>query len=218
MLRSLCKHLHTYVKNYRMVSNIASKVNATSTEKLTLDLEVNRILWIDMEMTGLNIEIDKIMEVACLVTDADLNILAEGPSVIINHSESILNGMNDWCTKQHGKSGLTQACLKSQVTIEEAENRILDFVKKYSTERQSPLAGNSVYMDRLFLRKFMPKVDSYLHYRIIDVSTVKEICRRWNPKLYKKAPKKTFSHRALDDIKESINELKFYKEHFFHTT
>lgn len=113
------------------------------------------------------------------------------------------------------QSGLTETCVNSTTNVEEAENIILDFVKNHITEKQSPLAGNSVYMDRLFLRKFMPKLDSYMHYRIIDVSTVKELCRRWNSQLYKKIPKKDFTHRALDDIKESVAELKFYKDNFF---
>lgn len=110
---------------------------------------------------------------------------------------------------------MTQACLDSQVTVEQAEGALLDFVKQHVTEHFSPLAGNSVYMDRLFLAKFMPMLNSYLHYRIIDVSTVKELCRRWNPDVYKELPIKQYSHRALSDIKESIEELQFFKERFF---
>ncbi|XP_044756086.1 oligoribonuclease, mitochondrial isoform X4 [Coccinella septempunctata] len=180
-----------------------------------LDLGMERIVWIDMEMTGLDIEKDKIMEVACLVTDSQLNIIAEGPDLVINQPKNILDNMNEWCKIQHGKTGLTEACLASSISIAEAEKKLLDFVKEYTTPKSCPLGGNSVYMDRLFLRKFMKNVDEHLHYRIIDVSTVKELCRRWNLEIYKSQPKKGFSHRASDDIKESIEELKFYKEHFF---
>nr|CAH7747303.1 unnamed protein product [Callosobruchus chinensis] len=165
-------------------------------------------------MTGLDIDKDQIMEIACMVTDSNLNIVAEGPDIIINHTQCTLSQMGEWCTKQHGKSGLTQRCLDSNITLVQAEQSILDFVKEHSAENASALAGNSVYMDRLFLRKYMPKVDNYLHYRIIDVSTVKELCRRWNPEVYKNAPKKEFSHRALQDIKESVQELKFYRDNF----
>lgn len=113
------------------------------------------------------------------------------------------------------QTGLTQACLDSKTTVEEAEKTLLEFIKTHVTEKFSPLAGNSVYMDRLFLRKYMPVLNEYLHYRIIDVSTIKELCRRWNPNLYKEHPKKQYSHRALSDIKESIEELTFFKERFF---
>ncbi|CAG9856483.1 unnamed protein product [Phyllotreta striolata] len=180
-----------------------------------LDLEVNRIIWIDMEMTGLEVDKDKIMEIACLVTDADLNVVAEGPDIIIHQPKTILDNMNSWCKKQHKKTGLTQACLDSTVGLEDAENEILKFIKEHTSEKMSPLAGNSVYMDRLFLLKYMPRINDYLHYRIIDVSTVKELCRRWNPKIFDNAPKKNFTHRALSDIKESVEELKFYKSTFF---
>ncbi|RZB39463.1 oligoribonuclease [Asbolus verrucosus] len=179
------------------------------------DLEVNRMVWVDMEMTGLDIQTDKIMEVACIVTDSNLNIIAEGPNIVIHHPRNVLDNMSEWCKKQHAKTGLTEACLNSNVTLNEAENKLMAFVTKYVTENVSPLAGNSVYMDRLFLRKYMPRLDEYLHYRIIDVSTIKELCRRWNPNLYRDIPKKEFSHRALADIRESIDELKYYKNTFF---
>ncbi|XP_008191053.1 oligoribonuclease, mitochondrial isoform X2 [Tribolium castaneum] len=168
-----------------------------------------------MEMTGLDVATDKIMEVACIITDGDLNIIAEGPDLIIHHPQNILDKMNEWCKTHHSKSGLSEACLKSKISVEEAQDKLMDFVAEYVTEKVSPLAGNSVYMDRLFLRKYMPRLHEYLHYRIIDVSTVKELCRRWNPDVYKEAPKKAFSHRALSDIKESIEELKYYKSRFF---
>lgn len=166
-------------------------------------------------MTGLDIDRDKIMEVACLVTDSDLNIVAEAPNLIIKQPVEVLNSMHEWCINQHGKTGLTEACQKSTTTIEEADDILFDFVKKHTTENCCPVAGSSVYMDRLFLRKFMPKVNGHLHYRIIDVSSIKELCRRWDYDLFKNVPKKIFTHRALDDIKESVEELRFYKQNFF---
>ncbi|XP_018577470.1 oligoribonuclease, mitochondrial-like [Anoplophora glabripennis] len=215
MYRFLLNHvLNSTKRNFKTMS-LVNGVNGHGYSQNTFDLEVNRIIWVDMEMTGLDLEKDKIMEVACLVTDSELNIVAEGPDIIIHQPEDLLRNMDEWCINQHGKTGLTQACLKSNVTVEDAENALLDFVKKYVTERHSPLAGNSVYMDRMFLKKFMPRLNEYLHYRIIDVSTIKEVCRRWNPALYKQLPKKEYSHRALQDIKESVEELRFYKTNFF---
>ncbi|XP_056644446.1 oligoribonuclease [Diorhabda sublineata] len=181
---------------------------------VNLDLGVNRIVWLDMEMTGLNHENDKIMEIACLVTDADLNTVAEGPDIIIHHTKETLDKMNDWCVKHHNKTGLVEACLNSKTDIKQAEDELLEFVQEHTIEKMSPIAGNSVYMDRIFLIKYMPKLNNYLHYRIIDVSTIKELCRRWNPSVFKQAPNKKFDHRALSDIRESVEELKFYKNHF----
>ncbi|XP_060523772.1 probable oligoribonuclease isoform X2 [Cylas formicarius] len=179
-----------------------------------VDLEVNRIVWMDMEMTGLDVDNDQIMEVACLVTDSDLRVIAEGPDIAIQHSKDVLSKMNDWCQKQHEKTGLVNLCLNSKIKLEEAEQMVLEFLQEHVTYKMSPLAGNSVYMDRMFLIKHMPKVHDYLHYRIIDVSTLKEICRRWNPELFKQVPNKIYGHRALQDIRESVEELLFYKKHF----
>ncbi|KAM7360622.1 putative oligoribonuclease isoform 2-T2 [Cochliomyia hominivorax] len=123
--------------------------------------------------------------------------------------------MDEWCIKKHYESGLVEKCLKSQVTTEKCEQLLLDFLKQHIPKGRCPLAGNSVYMDRLFLRQHMPILDDYMHYRIIDVSTVKELARRWNPKVLDTAPQKKFSHRSLDDIYDSIYELKFYKTNFF---
>lgn len=209
---SLFKNVRAFTKTAAKVVGSRYKMNGVT------DVEGNRIVWIDMEMTGLDIEKDKIMEIACLVTDTDLNIVAEGPNLILNQPTSILEKMDEWCINQHGKTGLTEACKKSDVTENAAEDILFDFVSKHTTEKCCPLAGNSVYIDRLFLRKFMPRVDQFLHYRIIDVSTIKELCRRWHYTLYKQAPKKDFSHRALNDIKESVSELKFYKENFFNVS
>lgn len=217
MMQTILKQVYSSLANVTRKMAQANGFNDLKcypTSKV-LDLEVNRIVWIDMEMTGLNVDEDKIMEIACLVTDSDLNIIAETPEIVINQSKEILENMSEWCINQHGKTGLTEACLNSKVTLEEAENSILSFLQKYVTHKQSCLAGNSVYMDRFFLMKHMPKIHDYLHYRIIDVSAIKEICRRWNPIVYKSRMKKQFDHRALQDIKESVAELKYYKENFF---
>ncbi|CAK1585199.1 unnamed protein product [Parnassius mnemosyne] len=174
-----------------------------------------RIVWMDLEMTGLDIDKDHILEIACLVTNADLDIVATGPNLIIHQPEEILNSMGQWCTAQHGESGLTEASRNSSLSIQEAERQVLEFVSRHVPENRSPLAGNSVYMDRLFIRKFMPKLDSYLHYRIIDVSTIKELGKRWYPKEFSKIPQKKFKHRCMHDITESIAELKYYRENIF---
>ncbi|KAL0879971.1 hypothetical protein ABMA27_002484 [Loxostege sticticalis] len=174
-----------------------------------------RIVWVDLEMTGLDIDKDHILEIACLVTDADLNVVATGPNLVIHQPDSILDNMNSWCVAQHGESGLTEASRKSPISITEAEKKVMEFVTSHVPEKKCPLGGNSVYMDRLFLRKYMPNLDSYLHYRIIDVSTIKELARRWFQKEYSSIPKKKFQHRSVDDILESIEELKYYRNNIF---
>ncbi|XP_061389031.1 probable oligoribonuclease [Musca vetustissima] len=173
------------------------------------------IVWMDLEMTGLDVLSDRILEVSCLITDKDLNVISEGPCFAINQPKKVLDTMNDWCIKHHNESGLVEKCLKSQITTEQGEHLILNFLKEQIPKGKCPLAGNSVYMDRLFLRKEMPLVDDYMHYRIIDVSTIKELARRWNPTILENAPAKKLSHRSLDDIKDSIEELKYYRRVFF---
>ncbi|CAH2319414.1 oligoribonuclease, mitochondrial [Pelobates cultripes] len=174
-----------------------------------------RMVWVDLEMTGLDIEVDQIIEMACLITDSDLNILCEGPNLIIHQPDELLNGMSDWCKEHHGKSGLTQAVRESHITLQQAEYEFLSFIREHTPPGLCPLAGNSVHADKKFLDKYMPQFMKHLHYRIIDVSTVKELCRRWYTDEFEQAPKKKASHRALDDIKESIRELQFYKESIF---
>ncbi|XP_042355343.1 small fragment nuclease [Plectropomus leopardus] len=177
-----------------------------------------RMVWVDLEMTGLDIEKDQIIEMACIITDSDLNILAEGPNLIINQPNELLDGMSEWCKEHHGKSGLTQAVKDSKITLEQAEYEFLSFVRQHTPPGSCPLAGNSVHADKKFLDKYMPQFMYHLHYRIIDVSTIKELCRRWFPEEYKKVPLKKAAHRALDDIQESIKELQYYREHVFKTT
>ncbi|XP_004585145.1 oligoribonuclease, mitochondrial [Ochotona princeps] len=174
-----------------------------------------RMVWVDLEMTGLDIEKDQIIEMACLITDSDLNILAEGPNLIIKQPDELLDSMSDWCKEHHGKSGLTKAVKESTITLQQAEYEFLSFVRQQTPPGLCPLAGNSVHADKKFLDKYMPQFMKHLHYRIIDVSTVKELCRRWYPEEYEFAPKKAASHRALDDISESIKELQFYRNNIF---
>nr|XP_044251609.1 probable oligoribonuclease [Drosophila takahashii] len=173
------------------------------------------IVWMDLEMTGLDIEKDKILEVSCIITDKDLNVKSEGPCFAINHPQEVYDTMNEWCMKHHYESGLVDRCQRSDIKPDQASDLLLTYLKENIPRRVCPLAGNSVYMDRLFIRRFMPSVDEYLHYRIVDVSTIKELARRWRPELAKAAPKKSFAHRSLDDILESISELKYYKANFF---
>ncbi|XP_062342039.1 small fragment nuclease isoform X1 [Osmerus eperlanus] len=174
-----------------------------------------RMVWVDLEMTGLDIERDQIIEMACIITDSDLKILAEGPNLIINQSSELLDRMSDWCKEHHGQSGLTQAVRDSKVSLQQAEYEFLSFIRQHTPPGHCPLAGNSVHADKKFLDKYMPQFMHHLHYRIIDVSTIKELCRRWFPEEYMLAPQKKASHRALDDIEESIKELKFYRANIF---
>ncbi|XP_054611214.1 small fragment nuclease [Dunckerocampus dactyliophorus] len=174
-----------------------------------------KMVWVDLEMTGLDIEKDKIIEMACIITDCNLNILAEGPNLIIKQPDELLESMSDWCKEQHGMSGLTQAVRDSKITLEQAETEFVTFVTQHTPPGQCPLAGNSVHADKRFLDKYMPQFMRHLHYRIIDVSTIKELCRRWFPVEYKMAPHKKATHRALEDIRESIKELQYYRASIF---
>eukprot|EP00026_Physarum_polycephalum_P006787 Phypoly_transcript_06839.p2 GENE.Phypoly_transcript_06839~~Phypoly_transcript_06839.p2 ORF type:complete len:179 (+),score=29.71 Phypoly_transcript_06839:1135-1671(+) len=177
---------------------------------------MNQLVWVDLEMTGLEVDHDTILEMACIITDSELNIIAEGPDMCIHHSDEALDKMNDWCKVNHAKSGLTARVKATVHTLDEVEQTMLEFVKNYvPSPRVAPLAGNSIHVDRMFLSKYMPKFTEYLHYRIVDVSTVKELCRRWYPSQFSNAPPKENKHRALEDIKESIEEMKFYKSAIF---
>lgn len=172
------------------------------------------LIWLDLEMTGLEPETDVILEIATIVTDSQLNILAEGPVFAIHQSDDVLDNMNEWCIEHHGKSGLTQRCRDSQVSLKEATAKTIEFVQQYAPKGVSPMCGNSIGQDRRFINKYMPVFEDYFHYRNIDVSTVKELARRWKPEVLAKVVK-TGAHLALDDIRESIAELKIYQEHFF---
>ena len=172
-----------------------------------------RLVWIDLEMTGLE-EQHVIIEIATVITDGNLEILAEGPDTAINRSVIDLNNMDSWSAHQHTKSGLMDKVRASKIDINEAEKQTLSFVKNWVGKWEAPLCGNSVWVDRLFLKREMPQLEAYLHYRIIDVSTIKELISRWYPHL-EEPPTKQKSHRALDDIIESIEELRWYREKFF---
>ncbi len=171
------------------------------------------LVWIDMEMTGLDVERHHVLEVAALVTDGDLRELDEGLDLIVHQPEDVLALMDDWCVKQHGQSGLTEAVRASRVSIEEARALLLDYLRGRTPEGQSPLCGNSVGHDKRFLERWMPDVVRHLHYRVIDVSTVKELALRWHPGL-ERFPKGE-AHRARDDIRESLAELRYYRERVF---
>lgn len=176
----------------------------------------DRIVWIDLEMTGLDIHKHTIVEVAALITDADLNVLGEGVDVVVHASEEELGRMNEFVTNMHESSGLLAEIRESTVILKEAEDAVLELIAKHcDSEHPAPLAGNSIGTDRGFIREYMPRLDEALHYRMIDVSTVKELARRWAPRVYYHQPEKDMSHRALADIVESIRELDFYRRVLF---
>ena len=172
----------------------------------------DNLIWIDLEMTGLDPETERIIEVATLVTDSDLNLIAEGPNLIISQSKELLDSMDEWNQNQHGSSGLIQEVIKIDITEQIAEIETLDFISKYVGEKASPMCGNTVSHDRRFLSKYMPRLEAYFNYRHIDVSSFKEVAVRWmnEAQVYEKKG----SHRALGDIKESVEELRFYKKLF----
>jgi oligoribonuclease len=180
-----------------------------------MDRYKNHLVWIDLEMTGLQPETDTILEIATVITNNDLEIIAEGPNFVIHHTEEVLARMDEWNTTQHTSSGLVQAAKESTISLEYAEAETLYFLKQYTKRRMSPLCGNSVWQDRLFIQRYMPQIDDFLHYRIIDVSSVKEVIRRW----YSGNPQEKFikpeNHRAHEDILYSIAELKHYRTYFF---
>lgn len=174
------------------------------------------LVWIDCEMTGLDLGKDALIEIAALVTDANLNILGEGVDVVIHADDAALDGMPEVVRTMHAKSGLTEEVRRSTVTLAEAEQQVLDYIKLHVPEpRTVPLAGNSIATDRGFIARDMPTLDAYLHYRMVDVSSIKELCRRWYPRIYYAQPGKGLAHRALADIKESILELEYYRRTAF---
>ncbi|MEJ1297882.1 MAG: oligoribonuclease [Candidatus Sedimenticola sp. (ex Thyasira tokunagai)] len=171
------------------------------------------LIWIDLEMTGLDTWNDRIIEIATIVTDSKLNILAEGPMIAIHQPDEVMAAMDEWNTNQHGKSGLTERVRLSSFTEAEAEKATLDFLRQYVLEGNSPMCGNSICQDRRFLARCMPELEEYFHYRNLDVSTLKELASRWAPEIAN-GVKKNGKHLALDDVKDSINELIHYREHF----
>ncbi|MBD3260857.1 MAG: oligoribonuclease [Candidatus Altiarchaeales archaeon] len=170
----------------------------------------SKLVWMDMEFTGLDPLENKVLEVATAVTDDQLNNVTAGPEIVVHQPDNVLDSMDEWNTKHHKESGLTEKSRKSSETIESAQKKTLNFLRKQTEKNQSPLCGNSVHMDRWFMKHHMPQVDRYLHYRIIDVSTIKELVERWHPQTLKYEKKNT--HRARQDILESISELKYYRK------
>lgn len=174
----------------------------------------HNLVWIDMEMTGLDPEVDTVLEIATIVTDAQLNILAEGPVLAIHQPDDVLDNMDPWCIDTHGRSGLTQRCRESTTSVEIAAHDTIEFLQQYVDPGVSPLCGNTIGQDRRFMVKYMPQLEAYFHYRSIDVSTIKELIRRWQPEVLDGFGKKG-THLALDDIRESIAELVYYRKQVF---
>lgn len=179
-----------------------------------MDRQTN-LVWIDLEMTGLNLPEDVILEIAVVITDKDLNIIAQGPSLVIKQPDAILDSMNEWCKKQHGLSGLTQEVRAATISLMQAEEQLCDFIKDYCIKGKAILCGNSIWQDKAFIQYYMPKLNSFFHYKIVDVSSIKELVIRWYPKSPYADIKKVDKHRALPDILESIKVLINYRTHFF---
>lgn len=173
----------------------------------------DNLIWLDMEMTGLLPDSDRIIELAVVVTDADLNVIAESPVLVVHQSDEVLDGMDAWNKGTHGRSGLIEKVKASTINEEQATAQMLEFLKQHVPEGKSPMCGNSICQDRRFMARYMPELEKYFHYRNLDVSTFKELARRWKPAIYS-GFKKASKHEALADIYESIDELKYYREHF----
>ena len=172
------------------------------------------LIWIDLEMTGLDTQNDLIIEIATIVTDSELNELAEGPMLAIHQSDAIMGGMDEWNTNQHGKSGLTERVKNSTLTVQDAERETLEFLRKYVPKGASPMCGNSICQDRRFMARLMPELEDFFLYRNLDVSTLKELAKRWSPDVAKSVVK-SGAHLALDDTRDSIAELRHYRKHLF---
>lgn len=179
-----------------------------------MSIDKKNLIWIDLEMTGLDTNNDTIIEIATIITDSELNILAEGPVFAIYTPDIVLNAMDEWNTRQHNQSGLVERIRRSQINLEQAESQTIAFLEKYVEKGRSPMCGNSICQDRRFLARQMPTLEKFFHYRNLDVSTVKELAYRWRPDILESFEKKG-SHLALDDIRDSIRELRHYKQHFF---
>ncbi len=193
-----------------------NEVNISAENQQNTKKDPLNLIWIDLEMTGLDTEHDVIIEIATIVTDKELNVLGAGPVFAIHQPDALLDGMDEWNTRQHGKSGLTERVRNSTTSMAEAEQATIKFLQQFVDSGISPMCGNSICQDRRFLSREMPKLEEFFHYRNLDVSSVKEIAKRWRPELLK-GFRKQGSHLAMDDIKDSIAELSYYREVFFTT-
>lgn len=182
---------------------------------MTAKAKSHNLVWIDLEMTGLDPQKCVILEIGCIITDSDLKLVAEGPSIAIHYGPKVLNGMEAWSKHHHKISGLTEACRRSKTTLKQAEQQVLKFVKTHCKAHTAPLCGNTIWQDRRFLVKYMPKLESYLHYRVIDVSSVKELVQRWYGTAHKMPRTGVQTHRVLNDIRESVDELRYYRGKVF---
>ena len=174
----------------------------------------NMLIWIDLEMTGLSPDSDRIIEVATIVTDTQLNVVAEGPVLVVHQPNNVLDAMDEWNTRTHGSTGLTERVKASTLSELEAERVTIEFLQKHVPKNKSPMCGNSICQDRRFLARHMPDLEAWFHYRNLDVSSIKELALRWRPEILNGYVKKN-THKAIDDVRESIEELKYYREHFF---
>jgi len=175
----------------------------------------NNLVWIDLEMSGLDPQTDAILEIAMIITDGELNVLNEGPHLVIHHPDSLLDNMNEWCRETHGASGLTKAVRASNISLEEAEQQVFERIATYCPPQEGMLAGNTIWQDRNFLHKQMPRITNYMHYKLLDVTGIQQAVRRWYPDNPLAQFEKAETHRALEDIRESIDELKHYRKYFF---
>lgn len=176
-------------------------------------IEIENLIWLDLEMTGLNPQQDRILEIATVVTDSNLEVLAEGPVLAIHQSDEILKGMDSWNQEHHGASGLIDRVRASRITEAEAEKKTLEFIREFTSENQSPMCGNTIHMDRSFLIRHMPRLEAHFHYRNLDVSALKILVKLWAPEIAEKFVKES-THVALQDVYDSINELKHYRKYF----
>ncbi|KAI6029449.1 ribonuclease H-like domain-containing protein [Pisolithus microcarpus] len=220
MLSLSTRHLLTTFGHSQRFLHIARKSLAMNLSSMAtpvpLNFQAGPIVWVDCEMTGLNPKTDKLLEIAVLITNGNLELVDDGLQFVIQAKKSALDNMDEWCKTHHGQSGLTQACLASPHTRDYVSNAVLQYIKRWVPERHTGvLAGNSVHVDRMFLSVEMPEVVDWLHYRIIDVSSIKELCRRWYPNLEYPNFLSGGSHRALDDIRCSIKELTWYRQNVF---